>query len=62
MLLNISDFSLFQGFKNLKSWYTFFRAPNNMFVSTFVDLTFHAPQIVLRGRVDASPTTKIKIL
>ena len=29
-----------QGFKNLKSWYTFFRALNNMVAYTIVHLTF----------------------
>ena len=42
-----------QGFKNQKSWYMFFCAPNNMFAYTFVHLTFCAPQTVVRGRMDA---------
>ena len=37
------------GFKNYKSWYTFFRAPNNMFVYAIVHLTFRAPKIVARS-------------
>ena len=43
-----------QGFKNWKSWYTFFRAPNNMFAYTIVHLTFRAPQIVVRACVRAN--------
>ena len=37
-----------QGFKIQKSWYTFFRARNNIFAYTIVHLTFRAPQIVIR--------------
>ena len=30
-----------QGFKNKKSWYTFFRAPNKMFVYTIIHHFVH---------------------
>ena len=39
-----------QGFKNLKSWYAFFHAPN-MFAYTIVHLTFRAPQIFVHARI-----------
>ena len=40
-----------QGFKNQKSWYTFFHAHNNIFVYTIMHLTFCAPQIVIHAHV-----------
>ena len=43
-----------QGFKNKKSWYSFFRAPNNMFACTTAYFTFRVPQIVIRTRVYAN--------
>ena len=39
--------SQYQGFKNQKSWYTFFRVPNNMFAYTIMHLTFRVTQIVM---------------
>ena len=39
-----------QGFKNLKSWYAFFHAPN-MFAYTIVHLTFRAPQKFVHARI-----------
>ena len=41
----------FQGFKNQKSWYTFFRPTNNTFVHMILQLTFQVPQIVIHTRV-----------
>ena len=43
-----------QGFKNYKSWYTIFRAPNIMFAYTIVHLNFRVPEIVVRARVYAN--------
>ena len=43
-----------QGFKNSKSWYTFFHAPNTTFTYMIVHLTFHTPQIVDRAQVYAN--------
>ena len=43
-----------QGFKNQKSWYTVFCAPNNMFAYTTVHLKFLAPQIVVCARVQTN--------
>ena len=43
-----------QGFKNKKSWYMFFRAPNNMFVYTIMHLTFCTPRIVICAPVYAN--------
>ena len=48
------------GLQELEFWYTFFRAPNNMFAYTIVHLTFRAPQLVVRVACRA-PTTKIEI-
>ena len=42
---------LLQGFKNQKSRYTLFRAPNNMLSNTIEHLTFCAPQIVICARM-----------
>ena len=55
--------SFYPGFKNWKSWYMFFHAPNNMFAYTIVYLTFRAPQIVICEHMCepcCAPTTKQK--
>ena len=51
-----------QGFKNQKSWYTFFRAFHDMFAHTIMHLTFRAPQIVIRACVYANVYLNVHLL
>ena len=51
-----------QGFKKQRSWYTFFRAPNNMLAYKIMHFTFRAPQIVVFAHVYANVNLAVHLL
>ena len=57
-----SQILISQGFKKQKSLYTFFWAPNNMFLYIIAHLTYSAPQIVVRARVYANVYLAVHLL